>query len=97
MLSMSCGKNCFTIVSANPYTNRMTMTVTAEQAKADAQQYLSANYPGTAVGDVETFYGYYHVNVLQNGQTYGMLSVNGYTRQVWYHTWHGSFVQAVEL
>jgi len=73
------------------------MTVTVEQAKANAQQFLNAYYPGTTVGDVDTFYGYYHVDVLQAGQTYGMLSVNGYTGQVWYHTWHGAFIQAVEL
>ena len=27
----------------------------------------------------------------------GMLSVNGYTGQVWYHTWHGPFVQLKDL
>jgi hypothetical protein len=73
------------------------MPVTVEQAKANAQQFLNANYPGTAVGDVDTFYGYYHVDVLQAGNIFGMLSVNGYTGQVWYHAWHGSFIQAVEL
>ena len=73
------------------------LTVTVDQAKANAQQFLNANYPGTTVGDVDTFYGYYHIDVLQAGNTFGMLSVNGYTGQVWYHTWHGSFIQAVEL
>lgn len=73
------------------------MTVTLDQAKANAQAFLNANYAGTTVGDVDTFYGYYHIDVLQTGNTYGMLSVNGYTGQVWYHTWHGAFIQAVEL
>jgi hypothetical protein len=73
------------------------ITVTVDQAKAYAQQFLDANYPGTTVGSIDTFYGYYHVDVLQGGNTYGMLSVNGYTGQVWYHSWHGSFIQAVEL
>ncbi len=73
------------------------MTLTAEQAKANAQQFLNTYYPGTAVGDIDTFYGYYHVDVMLNSETYGMLSVNGYTGQVWYHTWHGAFIQAVEL
>src|SRR3989304_5752633 len=62
------------------------ITVTVDQAKANAQQFLSVNYPGTTVGGVDTLYGYYHVDVLQSGTTYGMLSVNGYTGQVWYHT-----------
>jgi hypothetical protein len=78
-------------------TQTTTMIVTVEQAKANAQQFLSTNYSGTTVGDVDTFYGYYHIDVVSAGNTYGMLSVNGYTGQVWYHTWHGSFVQAVEL
>jgi hypothetical protein len=73
------------------------MTVTVDQAKTYAQQFLTANYPGTTVGDVDTFYGYYHMDVLSAGNTFGMLSVNGYTGQVWYHTWHGAFIQVVEL
>lgn len=71
--------------------------ITVDEAKANAQQYLSANIAGTTVGDVTTFCGYYHIDVLLSGGTYGMLSVNGYTGQVWYHNWHGTFVQQVEL
>ena len=74
-----------------------TMPITVDQAKADAQQFLNANLHGTTVGDVTTFYGYYRVEVLLSGNTYGMLSVNGYTGQVWYHNWHGTFVQQLEL
>ena len=73
------------------------MTVTVEQAKTNAQQFLTANYPGTTVGSIDTFYGYYHIDVISAGTTYGMLSVNGYTGQVWYHTWHGTFIQGAEL
>lgn len=73
------------------------MTVTAEQAETNAQQWLNANLPGTTVGETEPFYGYYHVMVLSAGKGYGMLSVNGYTGQVWYHNWHGTFIQEVEL
>jgi hypothetical protein len=72
-------------------------TVTAGQAKANAQQYLNVYYPGTTAGDTEAFYGYYHVEVLSSGNIYGMLSVNSYTGQVWYHTWHGAFVQEIEF
>jgi hypothetical protein len=73
------------------------MTVAVNQAKTYAQQFLTANYPGTTVESIETFYGYYHVDVLSAGNTQGMLSVNGYTGQVWYHKWHGVFIQAVDL
>jgi hypothetical protein len=70
-----------------------TPTVTADQAKTDAQAYLNSYLPGTTVGDVTTFSGHYTIEVLQNGTPYGMLSVNSYIGQVWYHTWHGAFVQ----
>jgi len=70
-----------------------TPTVTADQAKADAQQYLNNYLPGTTVGDVASFYGHYTIEVQNNGSPYGMLSVNAFTGQVWYHTWHGAFVQ----
>ena len=74
------------------------MTVTLDQARANAAQYLKTYLPNTTVEDKgDTFYGYYNFDVLQNGKTYGMLSVNGYTGAVWYHTWHGNFIGAKEL
>ena len=73
------------------------MTVTVDQAKATAQQFLDASFSGTTAGDVDTYYGYYNVDVLKNGNTFGMLSVNGYTGQVWYHSWHGAYIQTVEV
>jgi len=73
------------------------MIVNVDQAKAEAQQFLSANYAGTTVGDATAFNGYYTIEVLQNGNIYGMLSVNGYGGQVWFHTWHGTFIQETEL
>jgi hypothetical protein len=73
------------------------MTVTAEQAETFAQQYLDAYIPGTTAEEAEPFYGYYHVMVLSAGEGYGMLSVNGYTGQVWYHNWHGAFIQELEI
>ena len=73
------------------------MTVTREQAKAIAQQYLDNSFSGTSAGDVDTFYGYYNVDVLLTDKTFGMLSVNGYTGQVWYHSWHGTYIQTVTV
>jgi len=40
---------------------------------------------------------YYTLHVLNDGQIEGMLSVNGYRGQVWYHSWHGQFVNMIEL
>ena len=74
-----------------------TTTVTKTQATANAQQYLNSYLPGTTTGDITTFYGYYAIEVLSGTSPYGMLSVNGYTGQVWYHNWHGAFVQELAL
>ena len=68
------------------------MPVTTDQAKTIAQQYLDNNLPGLTVAEADTFYGYYTLHTLQNGQVEGMLSINGYTGAVWYHTWHGPFL-----
>ncbi len=68
------------------------MPVSADQAKTLAQQYLDTNLPGLTVVEADTFYGYYTLHTLQNGQVEGMLSINGYNGAVWYHTWHGPFL-----
>jgi hypothetical protein len=91
-------KYTFTTGFCNWFTGTVTATptVTIDQAKTNAQQYLSTYLAGTTVGDLTTFYGYYTIEVISNGTTYGMLSVNAFTGQVWYHTWHGAFVQEIE-
>ncbi len=69
------------------------MTVTVAQARTTAQQWLDANQPGARLADDEMqFSGYYTMDFLKDGTVAGMLSVNGYTGQVWYHTWHGNFI-----
>ncbi len=73
------------------------MTMSQDQARATAQQYLDSNIQGKTAGDVDSYYGYYNIDVLLNGSTYGMLSVNGYTGQVWYHAWHGAYLQTATL
>lgn len=73
------------------------MPVGPEQAKAYAQQYLDRYLPGTTTEEPDIFYGYYTVHTLRGGQVTGMLSVNGYTGSVWYHSWHGSLIQMKAL
>lgn len=70
------------------------VTVEAGQATRIAQGWLDANLPGNSAGTPDAFYGYYTFHFEKNGQIAGMLSVNGYSGQVWFHTWHGTFVQA---
>jgi len=74
------------------------MTVTSAQAIEYAQKYLDANIKGaTAAADPITFYGYYTLDYEVNGKVAGMLSVNGYSGQVFLHTWHGTFVEESQI
>ena len=73
------------------------MAVSPEAAVEAAQTYLDANFNGfTADDHADPFYGYYTLHVNRDGQTIGMLSVNGYTGQVFLHTWHGQLLDMSE-
>lgn len=73
------------------------MPVDEAQARQSAQSYLDRTMPGATLSEhAVAFYGYYTIDVEQDGEDVGMLSVNGYGGQVWYHTWHGAFVQEQE-
>jgi len=43
------------------------------------QQYLDATYAGATVGKVTTYYGYYTMQVLKDGNPVGMTDVHGNT------------------
>jgi hypothetical protein len=74
------------------------LTVSVAQARRLAQAWLDANMPGARLADDETqFPGYYTMDFLKDGKVAGMLSVNGYSGQVWYHTWHGNFIAEKEF
>jgi hypothetical protein len=73
------------------------MPISPKQAEAQAQKYLDAYMPGITAGHAETFYGYYTLHTLKDGKIEGMLSVNGYTGAVWYHSWHGEFIRMKEF
>ena len=71
--------------------------LTPEEALEIAQRWLDVNRPGVMVEEhADPFYGYYTIHTLEDGEIAGMLSVHGSTGQVWYHTWHGAFVQMIE-
>jgi hypothetical protein len=74
------------------------MPISKDQALQVAQTYLNGNFNGAMVQqDATQFCGYYTMDFVINGKIGGMLSVNGYTGQVWVHTWHGAFVQEIML
>jgi hypothetical protein len=72
------------------------MAVSPEQARKIADAYLSRVSPGTTAEEPTRFYGYYTIDTEKDGKTSGMLSVNGYSGEVWYHSWHGPFVAKEE-
>lgn len=73
------------------------MPVSAEEAAEAAQSYLDTYSPGVdASYEITAFYGYYTLDIERDGEIIGMLSVNGYTRRVFPHTWHGTFIEMSE-
>ena len=73
------------------------MPVSSQQAIEAAQRYLDLYLPGSVASDeVDPFYGYYTLHILRDGAIVGMLSVNGYSAQVFLHSWHGDFVEMAE-
>lgn len=73
------------------------MPFSADEAVQTAQRYLDTYLPGAkASAQPDPFYGYYTIEILRDGKTAGMLSVNGYTQQVFLHTWHGNFIEMSE-
>jgi len=79
------------------YSTTGTNTITVDQAKTYAQRYLDNYVPGAKVGDVRTFYGYHTIDIVKDGKIYGMLSVNAYNGIIWYHDWHGAYIQTREM
>jgi len=75
-------------------TGSRTASVTADQARARAAEWLQANRGGETVASIDAYPGYYTVDTADatGGAMVGMLSVNATTGAVWYHTWHGAFV-----
>jgi len=83
--------------STIPLDVKAEMTVTPEQAIVYAQKYLDANISrAIAATDPIQFYGYYTLDFEKDGKVAGMLSVNGYSGQVFLHTWHGTFIEEAE-
>jgi hypothetical protein len=70
------------------------ISITAEEAVNKAQEYLEAYLPGkTADETADVFPSYYTLHIREDGEVFGMLSVNAYTGQVFLHHWHGEFIE----
>lgn len=72
------------------------ISVTPEQARELAQQWLDTYQPGSTTEEPDSFPGYYTLHTVKDGTISGMLSVNAATGQIWYHGWHGTFIAESE-
>jgi hypothetical protein len=68
------------------------MTISAANATREARQWLLKHQTGTSAETPDQFPGYYTIHFHRSGVIAGMLSVNGYNGQIWYHNWHGKFI-----
>jgi hypothetical protein len=73
------------------------MTVSVEKARQIAQGWLNRHLPGARSETPDQFPGYYTIHFLRDGKIAGMLSVNGYTGQIWYHSWHGQAIRILRV
>ena len=69
--------------------------LTAARAQAAAELWLRAR-DGLSVGPPEAFPGYFTLHTLRDDKIVGMLSVHAVTGAVWYHGWHGRFLEMSE-
>jgi hypothetical protein len=76
-------------------TGDVTAQMSVGQAVAAGQAWLDARRAGTTAGDATAFPGYYTLHIRKDGKVVGMLSVNAVTGAVWYHTWHGTFIDMI--
>jgi hypothetical protein len=77
---------------------------TMAKAVAVANEWLAARHPGETVPadavhetSMGHFPGYYSFDTTYQRKTYGMLSINATTGAVWYHGWHGTFLDEKEF
>ena len=73
------------------------MPVKKAEARDRAQKYLDTQFLGARAGEPDTYYGYYTVKMEKDGRIFGILSVNGYYDQFWYHAWLGVFLSAKQF
>jgi hypothetical protein len=70
--------------------------ISAIQAQQIADRWLENGGEGLTSDDPVQFPGYYTLHTVRNGEITGMLSVHAVTGDVWYHSWHGDFVEMSE-
>jgi hypothetical protein len=70
--------------------------LTDKEALEKANEYLSKLSKNlVAEKGGHAFYGYYTFHINEGENLKGMISVNSYTGEVWYHTWHGDIIDLI--
>jgi len=70
--------------------------ISVESALDKANEYLGElNEDLVAEEGGHSFYGYYTFHVNEGDVLKGMMSVNAYTGDVWYHNWHGNLIEVI--
>ena len=80
------------------YNNRdSSKRINKDEAIKIADKYMKENFGEefSVPGDGHEFYGYYTFHIDQGDNTVGMMSVNYYTGDSWYHEWHGELEQVI--
>ena len=70
--------------------------LTQARARQLAADFLARVGQGDTPDDGVALYGYFTFDVERGGAPVGMLSVHASSGQIWYHTWHGAFIQERE-
>jgi len=74
-------------IQVNPFATTM-MAITNNDVMQMAQQFLDANSPSSSIEKIRMYYGYYTIDVSQNGKVDSSLAINSHTGQIWFKTWH---------
>ena len=76
------------------YEDAVDKPIDKEQAFSIAEEYPAKSEDRLRVkNNAKEFYGYYTFHTIKDGSLFGLISVNGFTGQVFIHTWHGQFVE----
>lgn len=70
--------------------------ISLEDAIVNANRYLEKiDEELIAEKGGHAFYGYYTFHINNDEEIKGMMSVNAYTGEVWYHNWHGKVIEVI--
>ncbi len=70
--------------------------ISKDEALNEANDYLKDFSDNLVAEDGgHAFYGYYTFHIVEDDEVMGMLSVNAYTGDVWFHKWHGDLIEII--